>query len=648
MSLPAPHLDDRRFQDLVDDAKRMVQRRCPEWTDHNVSDPGVTMIELFASMVDQLLYRLNRVPERNYVKFLELIGVRLLPPTSAEADVTFWLSAPQPVALAVPVGTEVATVRTELEEAVGFTVVEDLDIVPCSLARVGTTLAGGRVVDRSESLRADRGFACFDQVPQPGDALLVGLSEAVPRCTVVLRFACRVEGVGVDPDNPPLVWEAWNGAGWSPCAVDRDETRAFNQPGDLILHVPRGHTASLIGGERAGWLRCRMVAAEDGQPTYSDSPLVTQLAAATIGGTTRVAHAELVTDEVIGLSEGVPGQRFTLSHRPLVAAGEPVILEVAGGGGWERWDQVADFAGSGPGDRHFLIDEVAGELVLGPAVRAPEGGLHHYGAVPPRGAPLRIPVYRTGGGRKGNVARGAINVLKSSIPYITRVENRAPASRGVDAEGVEDAKVRGPLVLRTGSRAVTAEDYEHLARQAAPDVARVRCVVAGDDDPGAVRVLVVPAVTTDDPAALRFEDLLPSDALLDTVRRHLEERRVIGARVAVVPPAYQGITVVARVRARPRASTRGLQVEALGALYRHFHPLLGGPDGAGWPFGRPVNQGEVYSVLQRLAGTELVDDVRLFGADPVTGDRGEASTRLDVATNALVYSYGHQVLVEGA
>lgn len=648
MSLPAPHLDDRRFQDLVDDAKRMVQRRCPEWTDHNVSDPGVTMIELFASMVDQLLYRLNRVPERNYVKFLELIGVRLLPPTSAEADVTFWLSAPQPVALAVPVGTEVATVRTELEEAVGFTVVEDLDIVPCSLARVGTTLAGGRVVDRSESLRADRGFACFDQVPQPGDALLVGLSEAVPRCTVVLRFACRVEGVGVDPDNPPLVWEAWNGAGWSPCAVDRDETRAFNQPGDLILHVPRGHTASLIGGERAGWLRCRMVAAEDGQPTYSDSPLVTQLAAATIGGTTRVAHAELVTDEVIGLSEGVPGQRFTLSHRPLVAAGEPVILEVAGGGGWERWDQVDDFAGSGPGDRHFLIDEVAGELVLGPAVRAPEGGLHHYGAVPPRGAPLRIPVYRTGGGRRGNVARGAINVLKSSIPYITRVENRAPASRGVDAEGVEDAKVRGPLVLRTGSRAVTAEDYEHLARQAAPDVARVRCVVAGDDDPGAVRVLVVPAVATDDPAALRFEELLPSDALLDTVRRHLEERRVIGARVAVVPPAYQGITVVARVRARPRASTRGLQVEALGALYRHFHPLLGGPDGAGWPFGRPVNQGEVYSVLQRLAGTELVDDVRLFGADPVTGDRGEASTRLDVATNALVYSYGHQVLVEGA
>ncbi len=62
MALPAPNLDDRRFQELVDDAKRLVQQRCPEWSDHNVSDPGVTLIELFAWMTDQVVYRLNRVP----------------------------------------------------------------------------------------------------------------------------------------------------------------------------------------------------------------------------------------------------------------------------------------------------------------------------------------------------------------------------------------------------------------------------------------------------------------------------------------------------------------------------------------------------------------------------------------------------------
>ena len=87
MPLPAPNLDDRRFQDLVDDAKRLVQRRCPEWTDHNVSDPGVTLIETVAYVVDQVLYRLNRVPERSYITFLELMGVELFPPSAARVDV---------------------------------------------------------------------------------------------------------------------------------------------------------------------------------------------------------------------------------------------------------------------------------------------------------------------------------------------------------------------------------------------------------------------------------------------------------------------------------------------------------------------------------------------------------------------------------
>ena len=78
------------------------------------------------------------------------------------------------------------------------------------------------------------------------------------------------------------------------------------------------------------------------------------------------------------------------------------------------------------------------------------------------------------------------------------------------------------------------------------------------------------------------------------------------------------------------------------------HCASGGPDGGGWPFGRPVQVGEVYAVLQGVRGLELVEDVRLFGADPITGQRGQAVTRLDLDPNALVFSYEHQLLVEGA
>lgn len=109
MSLPIPNLDQRSFQDLVDQAKRMIPQYTPEWTDHNVSDPGVTLIELFAWMTDLLLYQVNQVPDKLYITFLDLLGVKLAPPRAAQVPITFYLSAPQPVELTIPGDTEVAT-----------------------------------------------------------------------------------------------------------------------------------------------------------------------------------------------------------------------------------------------------------------------------------------------------------------------------------------------------------------------------------------------------------------------------------------------------------------------------------------------------------------------------------------------------------
>src|SRR5213082_1274108 len=132
MPLPAPNLDNRRLQDLVDAVKRMVMRRCPEWTDHTESDPGVTLIETFAFMTDQLLLRLNQVPDRLYIKFLELIGLRLIPAAPAQVDVTFWLSAPAVASVGIAAGTNVATLRTEVDESIVFSTNQDLQIIPCS------------------------------------------------------------------------------------------------------------------------------------------------------------------------------------------------------------------------------------------------------------------------------------------------------------------------------------------------------------------------------------------------------------------------------------------------------------------------------------------------------------------------------------
>ncbi|GAA1879415.1 putative baseplate assembly protein [Streptantibioticus ferralitis] len=644
MALPSPNLDDRRFQQLVDEAKRYVQQRAPEWTDHNVSDPGVTLIETFAYMVDQLLYRLNRVPEKNYSAFLDLLGIRLFPPAAATAEVDFWLSAPQPETVLLRADTEVSTLRTETEEAVVFSTVEDLPVVPSSLDRLVTVSASGEQADCTARLADGADVPCFQPRPEPGDAMLFALPVVVPRCILVVRLDSRVEGVGVDPRQPPLAWEVWDGVRWIACDTGPDTTGGLNRPGEVVVFVPAGHVASVVAGRRAGWLRCRVTEPERDQPFYSESPTIRRAEVFTIGGTATVAHAQTVTDAPLGTSEGVAGQRFRVSKPPVLLDGEPPVVEASAGEGWERWTAVEHFGDSSPTDRHVVIDATTGEFMFPPAVREPDGSLRAFGAVPPKGAQLRVPLYRTGGGTAGNVARGTISVLRSSVPYVARVDNREAARGGVEGETVENAKLRAPHLLRLQERAVTAGDFEMIARQAAPSAARVKCVPAVAGEAGAVRVLVVPDAVADEDDRLRFEQLIPGEQMLSAIAAALDERRLIGTRLVVQPPDYQGVTVVARLETRSPDADR-VREAALAALFRHLNPLRGGADGTGWPFGRAVQYGEVFAALQQVTGVATVEELRLFPADPITGRRGAPAERVDVAPDALVFSYQHQVVV---
>ncbi|HWL34879.1 MAG TPA: putative baseplate assembly protein [Frankiaceae bacterium] len=636
MTLPAPKLDDRTFQDLVDDAKRYIQVHCPEWTDHNVSDPGVTLVEAVAQMVEALVYRLNQVPDRLYLKFLELMGVELQPPTPAEGPVTFWLSAPRPVPVEVPKGTVVATARDEHDEASLYRTTRRLVVKSCAWRAAAVQRDGGPAKDVTQDLRVATAVRVFRSTPQPGDALLVGLSAAVPCCAVRLQVECGgVRGLGVLPGRPPLRWEAWTTGGWAPCTWT-DHTGGLNQSGRVVVHVPDSHVRSTLAGRTAGWLRAVVVAPGPGEPPYDASPLVSGIAAETVGGTVRAVNAETVEDELLGLAEGVPGQRFALRRGPVVQGDAPIRVEVRGGAEWEPWCEVDEFDRSEPDDPHVVVDRACGEVVFGSAVREPDGRVRHYGAVPPRGAPVRAS-YDVGGGRAGNARRGRVTVLRTTVPFVTAVENLAPMLGGVDRESVDDAKRRGPAILRARHRAVTASDYEELARTFAPKVLRAHCVrPAGWSDP--IRVLLVPDVPVADDGGVPFEDLVLDADTISEVAAMLDEHRCLSARLLVEPPRYQGVTVVAELRAAPGADADRVRGAALTAVNRYVNPLVGGPSGLGWPFGRDLHVGDVYALLQHVPGVAYVEAVRLYPCDPRTKARGDPAERVAVGDGTLVYS----------
>ncbi len=653
MSLPDIRLDDRRFQDIVDECRRLIPRYCPEWTDHNLSDPGITLIELFAWMTEVILYRLNRVPDKNYLKFLELIGLKLQPASPAKAEITFTLSAAQENPVTIPAGTEVSTVRTETEEAIVFCTERDLTILPPTLihffvGRRETELEDhGRAIDDPE-IEVD----IFQETPEPGDTFYLGFKENLSAHQLLITLKARIEGIGVDPYNPPIIWEVWHPGhnNWVFCDVESDTSGGFNRDGEITIHLPSGGDMKTLMGKNAFWLRCRATEPRPGQPAYSASPKISDIRVVSMGGTVIAAHSMKVRDEVLGISDGKPGQIFKTKNRPLLPRGLKEFVEVGTpGNGYERWQEVKDFYESGPEDPHYVIDEVMGEVQFGPAIRQPSGLVRQYGKVPREGAEIRFRQYRYGGGVEGNVGAGTLTVLKSSIPYVDKVINRKPASGGADPESLEQAKMRGPRLIKTINRAVTQEDYEYLAKAATPAVARAKCMQPKSKEgsiiePGIVHLYIVPALKEDE---LRpsIEVLEISEHLKQEVYRYLYPRRLLTTMLLVKSPEYVWISIELLFKpvSGQEIDEAGKEVEK--ALYRYFHPLKGGQDGEGWPFGKEIFLPEIFAYVQRLEEVEYVEKLLIYPVDPETKEKKKPLDKIILNEWSLPYSYEHKVIV---
>jgi predicted phage baseplate assembly protein len=662
MRLPDIALDDRGFQDLVSEARRRIAASCPEWTEHNVSDPGITLIELFAWMTEMLVYRVNRVPDKLHVRLLELMGVSLDPPTPARADVTFRLAAPALQPMLIPGReTEVAVPRIDGEPAIVFQTDADF---PIPAAR-----PVAYVVERSGAMKdvgTAGGFARpkgpdqlpFGMPPVPGDALYVGFDAPLGRLLIRVDVDCaQARGPGVDPEDPPLAWEVSSpdASGWAEAAVLSDTTGGFNYgSGQVELAVPAGHAERVVGGQRNFWLRCRVSdrtrSGRDGS-SFTNPPEIYSLTAAPVGASIPASHAVREVEEPLGESDGTPGQRFQVRNAPVLQLEDGETLEVLDpeSGDWEPWNARDTFAESGPDDRHFVLDLASGQLELGPAVRGGGGTWRRYGAVPPKGAALRMSGYRHGGGLEGNVAAGALTVLRAAIPGVAGVTNPRPATGGVDAETLDSARRRAGMELRTRSRAVTAEDFEYLCHEASPLVARARCLEPREGS-SAVRVHIVPRIEPAD-RELPLDELVPGEDLMARVARHLDERRLIGTRVELLPARFRGVSAVVSLQASLRADPRRVEFEVARALQIYLNPVIGGSldgEGTGWGFGRPLNVGELYGVVHSTPGVDFVKVLRVYETDLATGRQADqpAASHLALAPDELIASGRHVVRAE--
>jgi predicted phage baseplate assembly protein len=653
MTLVTRNLDDRKFQDIVDEAKKKISLYCPEWTDHNVSDPGVTLIELFAWMIETALYRLNQVPEKHYVKLMELLGIRLQEPLASQVPLTFWLSAPQADTVHIPRSIEASTARVEGVEPVIFTTDTAFDVQVPTLSHVLTRKAGQYAEFDFEHLR--QAFRVFGDLPQDGDALYFGFEQPLDHHILGLELQCvRAKGKGVIPEDPPLRYQTWCDGGWQDAELEEDGTGGMNWSGQIKLHLPENMITRTIGDATAHWVRIRVVPTGETQERYEASPEVRSITAVSWGGTVPATHAVTIRNEILGRSDGSPGQIFDLERAPILARQphEQVQIWRDDLDAWQEWHEVQDFGASNADDLHFTCDGVSGEVRFGAALRQPDGTIHRYGAIPPRGAEIRFSAYRHGGGTIGNVRAHTVTELKTPIPYVDRVINRYPASGGVDAEDLEDAKLRAPHVLRTRRRAVTPADFEHLVRQGfAAEVARVRCLQASlsDDEgrpgPGQIYILVIPRLPEHLTQGYIAQGQLALDAdLRRQIEEHLDEHRLLTAQLAVRTPDYKRVSITVDLQASAQAEPRRVEQAVAARLEALLNPFVGGLEGEGWPFGRDLYLSDLYASIQGVEGVEYIRDLQMSWLDRRNRPHVETK-KIELLEHEVIISDKHQISV---
>ena len=275
MTLPCPKIDNRTFEDIVEEAKRKIPELCPWWTDFNPGDPGITMIELMAWMTEMIIYRLNRVPEKNYIKFLELMGISLTAAQSARAWVVFKLAGnpQQDNSLQSPSGIRISTKGTH-QEPIVFETISPLYLTTSYLKKMmsifkdseGQSVRRERELPQEEKVTELKDFP-FDGKYMPSPHFLyLGLSH-ISEITDMNRRKCllniEVELETASASGLHLEWEYSDGEGWSIIIPCKDTTDEFTKNGVVQFNpLPKIELAS-VNGKRAFWIRARYLSGKD-------------------------------------------------------------------------------------------------------------------------------------------------------------------------------------------------------------------------------------------------------------------------------------------------------------------------------------------------------------------------------------------------
>jgi hypothetical protein len=359
MPIPLPNLDDRRWADLVDEGRSLLPLYSPEWTNFNPSDPGITLMELFAFIAEMDIYQLNRIPDRHKGKFLELIGLKLASPRPARTVLSFSLASGQ-----TPVHIDQGTSYQFGSNRLALRTLSAISVAPGQVTVVTAT-----------------------------DALYLGFSDPLPPGQRIGLYIQVGEGQHTAVEAQ---WECFNQQGWWSALKVEDSTCGFSRDGAVWITGP-AQMRKKVQGKVTNALYYIRVRTVGGCAPVAQSVTLNAVAA---------EQSQLSGTIMVGQGNGAPGQQVILPGAPAIT--DSLALSSNN----QKWEARTSLDASTAADAHFMLDPQAGVVTFGDGRR---------GRVLGAGVALTAS-YATTSGKDSNLAAGetAANtgdlVVKTVLP----------------------------------------------------------------------------------------------------------------------------------------------------------------------------------------------------------------------------------------
>ncbi len=445
-----------------------------------------------------------------------------------------------------------------------------------------------------ECLASGKTFKLFSSCTDKEPALYLGFNKDISNLPVSLFFPLTGDQKG---KNPVVAWEYSNGRKWLTLSVN-DAVRDFTRREIQQLVIPGDIEKIPLFGSEMFWVRARLESADQVDGDYVVYPRLRAIYSNAVWA----SNSNTIQNEILGSSNGEPNQTFQFSRTPVLNGQVVRVTETLGQSNSTVWEEVQTFSLSEPNSRHYMLDNESGVITFGDGIN---------GMIPPAGKENIQCDYKYGGGSCGNVEADTIKKLWDSYPGIDSVTNPVAADGGFDQEEIEETKKRGPHTLKSMDRGITCEDIEWLVREAAPQIAIVKCFPTMDKNldfcPGKATVIVVPDY--DDPKPN------PSQELLNEIEKYLTQRipavlnNSDSPRLDIIGPDYIRVGIEASVKYTKPESAKIIEGNIIENLREFLNPLRGGQEKTGWSLGKNLYISEVCSVIKNTPGVDYITDI---------------------------------------